>query len=108
MPTMADPAELLQRIYVAGFELETFERFPRALGIVRGDCVAIVVPDGRGGLQMLGAPGWKMAGGMGVQTTVAGNAVFQWKAEVLPATAERLATLRQFATDLRSLLGGRD
>jgi hypothetical protein len=32
---MPDPAEQLQQIYLAGFEIETFERFPKCVGVVR-------------------------------------------------------------------------
>ena len=34
------PAEQLQQIYVAGFELKVFDRFPKCVGVVRENCVA--------------------------------------------------------------------
>ena len=37
---MPDPAEQLQRIYLAGFELQTFDRFPKCVGVVRDGCIA--------------------------------------------------------------------
>ena len=52
---MPDPAEQLQRIYLAGFELQTFDRFPKCIGVVRDSCIALLVPS-VGGLQMLGTP----------------------------------------------------
>ena len=100
-----DPAEQLQRIYLAGFELETFERFPKCIGVVRDNCVALLVP-GTEGLQILGTPGWRMGEVMGVLTQRNGRQVFQVKSEILEATPERLATLRKFREDLADLLHG--
>ena len=100
---MADPAEQLQKIYVAGFELQTFDRFPRCIGVIRDECVALLVP-GVGGLQMLGTPGWRLGEVMGVLTEVAGRQVFQAKDQIVEATPERLETLKKFREDLAALL----
>ena len=96
---MADSAEQLQRIYLAGFELQTFERYPKCLGVTRDNCVALLVP-GVDGLQVLGAPGWRMGEVMGVLTEREGRQVFQAKSEVVEATPERLALLQRFRHDL--------
>lgn len=98
-----DLAEQLQRIYLAGFELQTFDRYPKCIGIVRDNCVALLVP-GMDGLQMLGAPGWRMGEVMGVLTEREGRQVFQAKAEILEATPERLEALRKFREELDALL----
>jgi hypothetical protein len=97
---MRDPAEILQALYVAGFELQTFELFPRAIGIVRGECIALLVPSDTG-LQLLGRPGWKIGENMGVLTTVNGRRVFQSKGETVEATNERMELLNRFEADLR-------
>ena len=75
---MADSAEQLQRLYVAGFELQTFERYPKCIGVVRENCVALLVP-GADGLQILGSAGWRMGEVMGVLTEKDGRKVFQAK-----------------------------
>ena len=62
---MSDPAEQLQRIYLAGFDLQTFDRFPKCVGVVRDGCVALLVPS-IDGLQMLGTPGWRLGEAIGV------------------------------------------
>jgi hypothetical protein len=98
-----DPARQLQQIYLAGFELKTFDRFPKCIGVVRDNCIALLVP-GPEGLQMLGTPGWAIGEVMGVLTEVEGRKVFQAKHEVVEATAERLEQLQQFRQDLRNLL----
>lgn len=104
---MPDSAEQLQEIYLAGFELKTFDRFPKCVGVVRNHCVALLVP-GSEGLQMLGTPGWEIGEVMGVLTEVAGRKVFQAKQEIVEATPERLELLRQFRQELMELLRPRD
>ena len=101
---MPDPAEQLQRLYVQGFEIQTFERYPKCIGVVRDNCVAVLVP-GVYGLQILGTPGWRMGEVMGVLTAKGGRQIFQAKAEVLEATPERLSILRSFGEDLAEILG---
>ena len=96
---MPDSAEQLQRIYLAGFELQTFERYPKCIGVMRDNCVALLVP-GVDGLQILGTPGWRMGEVMGVLTEREGRKVFQAKSEVVEATPERLALLKRFRQDL--------
>lgn len=100
---MPDPARQLQQIYLAGFELKTFDRFPKCVGVVRDECIALLVP-GPEGLQMLGTPGWAVGEVMGVLTEVAGRKVFQAKQEMVEATPERLERLRSFREELIELL----
>jgi hypothetical protein len=100
---MPDPAEQLQRIYLAGFELQTFDRFPKAIGVVRDGCIALLeaTPDG---LKMIGTPGWRMGEVMGVLVEEAGGKVFRTKSETVEATPERLEALQQFRAELELLL----
>ena len=102
---MPDSAEQLQRIYLAGFELQTFERYPKCIGVMRDNCVALLVA-GVDGLQVLGTPGWRMGEVMGVLTEREGRKVFQAKSEVVEATPERLAILRKFREELGALMHG--
>lgn len=102
-PSVADPAKQLQQIYLAGFELKTFDRFPKCVGVVRENCIALLVP-GPDGLQMLGTPGWEIGEVMGVLTEVGGRQVFQAKEEMVEATPERLEALGRFREELGALL----
>ena len=101
-----DSAEQLQRIYVAGFELQTFDRYPKCIGVIRDNCVALLVP-GVDGLQVLGTPGWRMGEVLGVLTEKEGRPVFQAKSEIVEATPERIETLKKFRADLGQLLVSR-
>ena len=98
-----DPAHQLQRIYLAGFEFETFSRFPKCVGVVRDGCIALLVP-GVDGLQILGTPGWRMGEAIGVLVEREGRQVFQNKHEIVEATPERLQMLERFKQDLKNLL----
>ena len=98
-----DSAEQLQRIYLAGFELQTFDRYPKCIGVIRDNCVALLIP-GMDGLQVLGTPGWRMGEVMGVLRELEGRQVFQAKSEIVEATSERLETLKKFRSDLMGLL----
>lgn len=100
---MPDSAEQLQRLYLAGFELQTFERYPKCIGAIRDNCVGLLVA-GLEGLQVLGTPGWRMGEVMGVLTESGGRKVFQAKNELVEATPERLAALQKFRDDLFGVL----
>ena len=100
---MPDPAQQLQQLYSAGFDLQTFERFPKAIGVVRDDCIAFLVP-GPEGLQILGNVGWRMGESLGPLVERNGKKVFVHKEETLEATSERIAALEKFKKDLKDLL----
>lgn len=104
---MADPEEQLQRLYIAGFELQTFDRFPKAIGVLRDNCIAFLVP-GPDGLQILGNAGWRMGESLGPLVERGGKKVFVHKEITLDATPERISTLERFKSDLKALLHGEE
>jgi len=99
------PEEQLQQLYIAGFALETFERFPQAIGVLRDSCIAFLLP-GPEGLQIMGNVGWRMGESLGPLVEREGRKVFVHKQETLEATPERIATLERFKTDLKAILKG--
>ena len=96
---LPDPSEQLRRLVEAGFTLETFERFPRSVGVVKGDCIGLLEPT-PDGLKLVGTPGWRMGEVMGVVVTKGGRQVFQAKGQSLEATPERLDALTRFRREL--------
>jgi len=98
-----DPSEQLQRLYLAGFEFQTFDLFPNAVGVTRGDCIVMMLPL-PSGLQMIGTPGWRVGESIGVLTEQNGRKVFQNKSEILEATPERLEVLAAFRHDIEQAL----
>ena len=98
-----DPAIQLQRLYVAGFDIQVFEMFGNSVGVIRDGCIALFRTS-PAGLQMVGTPGWRMGQALGVLVEKDGKQVFQSKSEIVEATPERLATLQKFKADLDRLL----
>ncbi len=98
-----DSAEQLQRLYLAGFELQTFERYADSVGVIRDGCIALLRAT-PAGLVMVGAPGWRMGEVLGVLIEKDGRKVFQAKTEIVEATPERIEALRIFREDLEQLL----
>jgi hypothetical protein len=103
---MPDPAKQLQTIYLAGFDIHTFARFPNTVGLCKGHCIALVQPTSEG-LRMLGQPGWQMGEVLGVLVERNGRRVFQAKSEVVEATPERLDELKSFQRELEYLMSPR-
>jgi hypothetical protein len=100
---MPDPAEQLQRIYQAGFAVERLERFPNAIGVLKGNCIALLESTAQG-LRLIATPGWRMGEVIGVLVEKDGKRVFQHKANIVEATPERLAELDGFRRELENLL----
>ena len=100
---MPDSSEQLQQLYMAGFELQTFERYPNSIGVLRDGCIALLQAT-PSGLEMVGTPGWRMGELMGVLLEHAGRRVFQSKSEIIEATPDRLEALARFRDDLEKLL----
>ena len=98
-----DPSRQLARLYQSGFDIQTFDRFPRAVGVVRDNCIALLEATLEG-LKIAATPGWLMGGAIGVLVEQDGRKVFQHKSETVEATPERLETLRRFREELENLL----
>jgi type II secretory pathway component PulC len=98
-----DAADQLRKLHGAGFDIQTFERYPRHIGVAREQCIALleVTPTG---LKLTGTPGWRMGEIMGVLVERGGRQVFQAKEEVIQASPEKLEALRRFRQDLEDLL----
>jgi len=95
---MPDPAHQLAELYAAGFDVQTFERYPRAVGVLRDGAIALVEPTPTG-LRMIGTPGWRMGEVMGVLVVKDGAQVFQAKQEVVEATPERVAAVERLKAE---------
>ena len=100
---MPSPEEQLQRLVEAGFQLQTFERFPRSVGVLKGECIALLEPTPEG-LKMVGTPGWRIADLIGVLVERRGQKVFQAKDQTVEATPERLEALAGFRRELARVL----
>jgi len=100
---MPEPAEQLQRLYSSGFDLQTFDRYPNSMGVLRDGCIALLRAT-PAGLEIIGIPGWRMGEVLGVLVQRDGRQLFQAKSETVEATPERLEALKRFREDLEQLL----
>jgi hypothetical protein len=98
-----DPSTQLQSLVEAGFELEIFERYPKAVGAVRDGCIALLEV-GADGLRLVGQPGWRMGEVMGLLVEKDGRQVFQYKSETVEATPERVSALARLREELTGVL----
>lgn len=98
-----ESAEILQSLHAAGFELQTFDRFPSAIGVSKGNCIALLEPNANG-LRIIGRPGWRMGEALGVLTSKGERKVFQSKDQIVEATPERLKELEEFEAKLLKFL----
>ena len=95
---------------MAGFELQTPDRFPGTVAATKGNCIALLrhTP---GGFSVVALPGWRIqtpaTGGevIGVLVERQGRKVFQHKSEEIEATTERVGELDAFREELGRLLG---
>ena len=100
---MPDPAEQLQRLYLDGFELQSFDRYPNSIGVLRDGCIALLRATPTG-LEIIGTPGWRMGELMGVLIERNGRQFFQAKSEMIEATPDRLEMVKRFREDVEKLL----
>ncbi len=96
---MPDPAEQLQRIYLAGFELQTFDRFPNVWAWFATAASPCWCP------RWTGCKCWEPRAGAWEKPLECfwrsgGRQIFQAKQEILEATPERLEILGRFRNDL--------
>jgi hypothetical protein len=101
------PEEQLQRLYIAGFELQTFDRFPQAIGVMKNGYIAFLIPGGPEGLQILGNVGRRMGESLGPLVERAGRQVFLHKDEIIEATPEMIEGLTAFRAEVKSHLRGK-
>ena len=93
----------MQRLYSSGFDLQTFDRYPNSMGVLRDGCIALLRAT-PAGLEIIGIPGWRMGEVLGVLVQRDGRQLFQAKSETVEATPERLEALKRFREDLEQLL----
>ena len=103
---MPDPAEQLQRLYTAGFDLQTFDRFPKAVGVIRDGCIALLRATPVG-LEMIGSPGWLLVAWLITGfLTVTGALSYGELASMMPRAGGQYVYLREAFSPLWGFLYG--
>ena len=94
----------LERLIAKEFALVAFPLYANAVGVRNGTCAALLDPIPNGGFRVFGEPCVLLEGNLTVRITEKGKTWFVWKKQRVEATAERLAELENFVTELKLLL----
>ena len=99
-----DPAIALPKLVERGFTLRSFPAYPRSLGAVRDNFVALLEATAQGEVKLMGASGFLIGEKIGVLVEREGGKIFQVKSEEVPATAVMLEAYQRFQNDLKEIL----
>jgi len=97
-------ADVLKRLFAAGFRPIAIAPYESALCVHRGECAALLAPVENGGLRLLAPVTVMVDGNLSVRLKKPGGDVFVWKKTEVAATAERLAELEKFREELVGVL----
>jgi hypothetical protein len=100
----AQQMSILERIVSKGFSIVAFPLYANAVGVRRGDDVALLDPIPGNGFRLFGEPCVLLDGNLTVRVTDQGKSWFVWKKSRMEATPERLGQLEQFVSELKLLL----
>jgi len=100
-------ADVLKRLFAAGFRPIAIPPDESALCIHRGECAAFLAPVENGGLRLLAPVTVMVDGNLGVRLKKPSGDVFVWKKTEVPATEARLQELESFRTEMMEILEGR-
>lgn len=95
---------LLEQLAARGFQVVSFPLYASAVGVRKGNCVALLRPAEGGRLRLFGEPSYLLEGNLTVRVTRGGRRWFVWKKKQLEATPERMAELERFTSELAHLL----
>lgn len=97
-------ADLLKRLFAAGFRPIAIAPYESALCVHRGECVAMLAPVENGGLRLLVPVTVLVDGNVSVRLKKPGGDVFVWKGKEVAATEERVKELEKFREELMGVL----
>ena len=96
--------EILQRLISKEFVLVAFPLYANAVGVRKGSCAALLNPVANGGFSVLGEPCVLLDGNLTVRIKEKDKTWFVWKKQRVEATAQLLAELEKFVSELKLLL----
>jgi hypothetical protein len=97
-------ADILKRLFSAGFRPIAIPPYENALCIHRGEYLAALAPVENGGLRLLAPATLMVDGNFSVRLKKPTGDVFVWKKKEVAATVERLQELARFREELVEIL----
>jgi len=96
--------QFMERLLEAGFRPIAIPPYENALCVRKGNCVAALAPVSNAGMKLLAPATYLVDGNFSVKLQRGAKQVFVWKKKEMEATAERLAELEGFRTNLQEIL----
>jgi hypothetical protein len=97
-------AEVLKRLFAAGFRPIAIPPYENLLCVHRGECAALLAPVGNGGLRLMAPVTLLVDGNLSVRLKKPSGDLFVWKKSEVAATEERLQELEKFREELEGML----
>ncbi|HUN62688.1 MAG TPA: hypothetical protein VMU53_11895 [Candidatus Sulfotelmatobacter sp.] len=97
-------ADVLKRLFAAGFRPIAIPPYESVLCVHRGECAALLTPVENGGLRLMAPVTLIVDGNLSVRLKKPGGDVFVWKKSEVAATEERLRQLEAFREELEGML----
>jgi hypothetical protein len=95
---------ILERCAAAEFNIVAFPLYESAVGIKKGNCAALLAPDGADHMKIFGEPCYLVEGNLAVRARRNGIDLFVWKKKELRVTSERLNEIAEFRSELDLVL----
>ena len=97
-------ASILQNLQKRGFGIVSFPLYENYVGVKKGNCGALLAPDGPAGFRFYGEPSYLVGGQPSARVIQSDGLWFVRKQEKVAATPERTAELDAFAAELADAL----
>lgn len=97
-------ADVLKRLFAAGFRPIAIPPYEKVLCVHRGECAAILAPVEHGGLRLMAPVTLLVDGNLSVRLKKPGGDVFVWKKSEVPASEEKMRELEKFREELEGML----
>jgi hypothetical protein len=94
----------LNQLRSRGFDVVAFPMYESFVGVRKGNCGALLAPNGAGGFKIYGEPSYLVAGQPSARMIQSDGHWFVRKDERVAATPERTAELEAFAAELANAL----
>jgi hypothetical protein len=94
----------LERLRSQGIDIVAFPMYESYVGVRKGNCGALLKPEGSYGFSLYGEPSYLVAGQPSALTIQSDGHWFVRKKDKLSATPERTAELEAFAAELANAL----
>lgn len=95
---------ILTNLQKRGFIVVAFPMYESYVGVRKGNCGALLAPDGSHGFTVYGEPSYLVSGQPSARMIQSDGHWFVRKQEKVPATPERTAELENFAAELADAL----